>query len=159
MILVTLGTQDKSFKRLLEALERQIYSGNINDKVIVQAGYTKFESDKMEIFDLIPREELNKLVKKCDLLITHGGVGSILTGLKNNKKIIAAARLKEYKEHTNNHQTQILENLKKEGYILVLDDFDKLNKLLEEIDNFKPKKFKSNTNKFTKIIEDYINNN
>lgn len=159
MILVTLGTQDKSFKRLLDAIEREILSGNIKDKVIVQAGYTKYESNNMEIFDLIPREELNKLIKECDLLITHGGVGSILNGLKNNKKVIAAARLKEYKEHTNNHQLQILDNLKKEGYILVLENFDKLNELLLEVNNFKPKNFKSNTNKIIKIVEDFIDNN
>ena len=159
MILVTLGTQDKSFKRLLDAIEREILSGNIKDKVIVQAGYTKYESNNMEIFDLIPREELNKLIKECDLLITHGGVGSILNGLKNNKKVIAAARLKEYKEHTNNHQTQILDNLKKEGYILVLEDFNKLNDLLLEVNTFKPKNFKSNTNKIIKIVEDFIDNN
>jgi len=159
MILVTLGTQDKSFKRLLDAIEREILNGNIKDKVIVQAGYTKYESNNMEIFDLIPREELNKLIKECDLLITHGGVGSILNGLKNNKKVIAAARLKEYKEHTNNHQLQILENLKKEGYILVLEDFDKLNELLLEVNTFKPKKFKSNTNKIIKIVENFIDNN
>ena len=159
MILVTLGTQDKSFKRLLDAIEREILSDNIKDKVIVQAGYTKYESNNMEIFDLIPREELNKLIKECDLLITHGGVGSILNGLKNNKKVIAAARLKEYKEHTNNHQTQILDNLKKEGYILVLEDFNKLNDLLLEVNTFKPKKFKSNTNKIIKIVDDFIDNN
>ena len=159
MILVTLGTQDKSFKRLLDAIEKEISSGNIKDKVIVQAGYTKYESNNMEIFDLIPREEFNKLIKECDFLITHGGVGSILNGLKNNKKVIAAARLKEYKEHTNNHQLQILDNLKKEGYILVLEDFDKLNELLLEVNNFKPKKFKSNTNKIIKIVENFIDNN
>ena len=40
MILVTLGTQDKSFKRLLDAIQKQIDLGNIKDKVIVQAGCT-----------------------------------------------------------------------------------------------------------------------
>lgn len=159
MILVTLGTQDKSFTRLLDAIEREIINGTITDKVIVQAGFTKYISNNMEIFDLIPREELNKLIQECDLLITHGGVGSILTGLKNNKKIIAAARLKEYKEHTNNHQTQVLDNLKKNGYILVLEDFNKLDELLLESNNFKPKKFKSNTNKMIKLIENFIDNN
>ena len=34
MILVTLGTQDKSFKRLLEAIDKQISLGNINDEII-----------------------------------------------------------------------------------------------------------------------------
>ena len=52
MILVTLGTQDKSFVRLLKAIDREIKKGNIKEKVIVQAGYTKYNSKNMEIFDL-----------------------------------------------------------------------------------------------------------
>ena len=41
MILVTLGTQDKSFSRLLEQIDKEIKKGNIKEKVIVQAGCTK----------------------------------------------------------------------------------------------------------------------
>ena len=39
MILVLLGTQDKSFKRLLDKVEEQINLGNIKEKIVVQAGY------------------------------------------------------------------------------------------------------------------------
>ena len=156
MILVTLGTQDKSFKRLLEAIDRQVELGNIKDKIVVQAGCTKYESKNMEIFDLIPMEKFDDLIKSCDLLITHGGVGSIITGLKNNKKVIAAARLFKYKEHTNDHQLQIIENFSNDGYILSLDNFDELDKILEKAKKFKPKKYVSNTDKMIKIIEDYI---
>ena len=42
MILVSLGTQDREFTRLLQAIEREIINGNIKEKVIVQAGETKF---------------------------------------------------------------------------------------------------------------------
>ena len=156
MILVTLGTQDKSFKRLLEAIDKQVELGNIKDKIVVQAGCTKYESKNMEIFDLIPMEKFDDLIKSCDLLITHGGVGSIITGLKNDKKVIAAARLEKYKEHTNDHQLQIIENFSNDGYILGLDNFDELDKVLEKIKKFKPKKYISNTNKMIKIIEDFI---
>ena len=45
MILVTLGTQDKPFTRLLDAVLREIEKGNIKDEVIVQAGCTKYETD------------------------------------------------------------------------------------------------------------------
>ena len=85
MILVILGTQDKPFTRLLKAIQKQIDKGNIKQKVVVQAGCTKFESKDMEIFDLIPTDEFNKLVKEADLIITHGGVGSILKELKTIK--------------------------------------------------------------------------
>lgn len=158
MILVTLGTQDKKFYRLLEAIETQILNGNIKEEVIVQAGYSSdFKSKNMKIFDLIDMDEFDKLIEKCNILITHGGVGSITTGLRNDKVVIAAARLKKYGEHTNDHQLQIIENFSNEGYILNLNSFDELDKILKESKKFKSKKYKSNTNKFIKLIEKEIN--
>ena len=89
MILVTLGTQDKSFKRLLKAIDNEIKNKNIKEKVIVQAGYTKYKTDNMEIFDYCSSEELDKLMKDAKLIITHGGVGSILGALKYDKPVMA----------------------------------------------------------------------
>ncbi len=161
MILVTLGTQDKQFVRLLKAIDQEIEKGNIKEKVIVQAGFTvdKYQTKNMEMFDLLDREEFNKLVNECSLLITHGGVGSILTGLKANKKIIACPRLFKYKEHMNNHQVQIINEFEKAGYILGYNENDKLSDILKKSHKFKPKKYVSNTDKFIKIIEDFIENN
>ena len=156
MIFVTLGTQDKNFDRLLIAIDKEIKKGNIKEKVIVQAGTTDFKSDDMEIFDLISKEEFEKLMSKCDLLITHGGVGSIVTGLKLNKKIIAVPRLKKFNDNTNDHQVQIVENFDKAGYIVGVMDLDKLDEGLERIKKFKPKKFKSNTENMIKLIDKYI---
>ena len=64
MILVTLGTQDKSFTRLLDAIQKQIDLGNIKDKVIVQAGCTKYNSKDMQILDLIPYDEFEEYKEK-----------------------------------------------------------------------------------------------
>lgn len=156
LILVTLGTQDKKFSRLLEAVQKQIDLGNIKDKVIVQAGCTSFQSKDMEVFDLIPMDRFAELIKECNLLITHGGVGSIIEGLKNSKVVIAAPRLKKYKEHTNDHQLQIIENFSEEGFILPLYDFDKLDEILIKSKKFIPKKYISNTSKFLSLIEKQI---
>lgn len=159
MILVTLGTQDKSFSRLLDAVQKQIDKGNIKEKVIVQAGCTKYNSKDMEILDLIPYDQFEEYIKNCRILITHGGVGSIITGLKNNKIVIAAARLKKYKEHTNDHQLQIIKNFSKAGYILDLEDFDSLGNILKQSENFKPQKYLSNTKNMINLITDYIDKN
>ncbi len=48
MILVLLGTQNNSFHRLLEKMDELINKGIINEKVIVQSGYTNYESKKYE---------------------------------------------------------------------------------------------------------------
>jgi Uncharacterized conserved protein len=158
MILVTLGTQDKSFIRLLEAVDNAIKKGAIKEKVVVQAGYTKYDSKNMELFDYIPANKFEELVKECDLLITHGGVGSILTGVTNDKKVIVAARLSEYGEHVNDHQLQIVEEFVNAGYVLELKDFKKLDKLINQISKFKPKKFIKGSHNMINLIEGYIDN-
>lgn len=159
MILITLGTQDKQFTRLLDMVQKEIDNGNIKDKVVVQAGHTKFKSKDMEIFDLIDRDKFSDLISKCDILITHGGVGSIITGLNNNKKVIVVPRLAKYDEHMNDHQIQITSNFSKKGYILPLYEDDSLKKILEKVKTFNPKKFKSNTENMIKLISDFIDNN
>lgn len=156
MILVVLGTQDKDFSRLLKAVDKEIENGTIKDKVIVQAGQTKYESSNMEIFDLIPAPEFEKLLDKADLIITHGGAGSILSAIKKGKKVIAAARLSKYGEHHNDHQKQIIKEFSDLGYILELRDFKKLGKIIEKSKTFKPKKFESNTKNMVKLLQDYM---
>ncbi len=156
MILVTLGTQDKDFSRLLVAIDNEIKKGNIKEKVVVQAGCTNYTSDRMEIFDLVPPEKLNRLIDQSRLVITHGGVGSILSAIKKGKIVIAAPRLKKYGEHVNDHQKQIVKEFSEDGYILELRDFNKLGKMLEKAKSFRPKKFQSNTQNMVFLIDSYI---
>lgn len=174
MILVLLGTQNNSFNRLLEEIEKNIDAGNITEKVVVQAGFTKYESNKMEIFDMIPQEELEKLIKEASLVITHGGVGSIMSAVKQGKKVIAVPRLKKYGEHVNDHQLEIIETFKKQGIIIGINDVCKLAQALKEAETFEINSTDFNNaqkneltnqytkslneNKIIKIIDDFIQN-
>jgi len=156
MILVLLGTQDKPFSRILNAIQKEIDAKNITEEVIVQAGITKFESKNMEIFSLIANAKYQKLLDKADLVITHGGVGSIIDAIKKNKKVIAVPRLKEYGEHVNNHQLEIINHFKEKKYIIALDDVADLIKKIKQAKKFKPEKYKRNTKNIIKLIDDFI---
>lgn len=156
MILVILGTQDKPFTRLLKAIDKEIKNGNIKEKVMVQAGYTKYKSKNMEIFDFVSNDKLLELIDNANIIITHGGVGSILESIKADKKIIAIARLKKYGEHVNDHQKQIIENFKNLDYLIELNDLKDLVDTISKIKKFKPKKYTSNTNNMVKLLENYI---
>lgn len=158
LIFITLGTQDKPFTRLLEVIEREIINGNITDEVIVQAGYTRYRSDKMQIFSLFPQENFVHYMEKADLIITHGGVGSIITALQKGKKVIATPRLAKYGEHVNDHQLQIIKCFEEKNYILPLYDFDKMNEVLEKSKEFVPSRFESNRDCFLKFVEKLIDN-
>ena len=156
MILVTLGTQDKDFSRLIKAVEQYVIKNKIKEKVIVQAGHTKYNSEYLEILDFVDMNKFNELIGNCSILITHGGVGSILAGINNGKKVIAAARLKKYKEHTNDHQKQIIKELVKDEYIVELKNFNKLELAIKDVKKLKVKKYVSNTNNMINLIESYI---
>lgn len=156
MILVMLGTQNNSFHRLLEEIDGLIKEGIIQDKVIVQAGYTKYDSNNMKILTLISKEELEKLQEQADLIITHGGVGSIMTSMEKGKIIIAIPRLHKYGEHVNDHQKEIVEKFAKAGSIIGINDVKELKNAIKKVKDFEPKTYEKNNSKMLKIIEDFI---
>lgn len=160
MILVTVGTQDKQFKRLFSEVERLIKIGKINESVIAQIGNTKFTTDlnpsKMKLIKFTNPMEMEDLMNNASFIITHGGVASIIEGLNHGKKIIAVPRLKKYKEHVNDHQLQIIENFRKSGFIIGICGVNELEDTLEKVNDFVPKKYISNNKKFVEKLEETI---
>ncbi len=153
MILVTLGTQNQLFYRCLDQRENISLKGEI----VVQAGGSiDYKSKKMKMLSFINYEEMEEYIKRADLIITHGGTGSILLPLQHNKKVIACARLSKYKEHINDHQCELVSIFDKEGYILELHDMENLDDVLKKVKKFKPKKYVSNTEHFIKCLQNEI---
>ena len=149
MILVTLGTQKQKFYRLLEAVDNL----KTDEEIIVQAGGSSdYKSDKMKIFDFISYDEMGKYIDEADLIITHGGTGSIIMPLQKGKKVIAAPRLEKYGEHINDHQKEIVNVFSDEKHILAFNDGDDLQKIYEKSKKFKPIPYKSNTKNFIKKL-------
>lgn len=157
MILVTLGTQDKQFPRLLEAVQKAIDAGTITDRVVVQAGHTVFEGHGMEVFSFIPTDQFAQYLEQADMIITHGGVGTIMTALKEKKIILGAARLTEYGEHQNDHQIQLLEAFDQAGYLIYMKDLSDITPYLEKARRFEPREYVSNTSAFVSKLEEWIN--
>ena len=157
MIFVTVGTQDKEFGRLLKTVDNLIENNIIKDEVIAQIGCTKFKSKNIKTYKYMSNKKINKLISESKYVICHGGVGTIIDSLNANKKVIAVARLKEYKEHVNDHQLEIVSEFANLNYIL--DGTYDLEGAILKLKDFKPSKYKSNNENFIKLIEDYIDNN
>ena len=157
MVLVLLGTQNNDFSRLLKEVERNIDIGNIKEEVIVQAGFTKYKSDKMKVFNMIPKNNLKKLVEQADLIITHAGVGSIEMSLEKNKKVIAVPRLKKFGEHVNDHQKDIEKRFNEKGFLIGIDNVSDLGQAITEAKTFKPVKYHNRQdNQIINVIKTYI---
>lgn len=155
MILVTVGTQDKSFKRLINEVDNLVKNKVIKDEVVIQTGYTEYNGS-INHFAFTSQDELDELVKKCDILITHAGVGSIFKGLEYGKKVIAVPRLKKYHEHVNNHQLDISKNFEEAGYIMVVNDMIDLGKTIKNIKKFVPKKLEIDNQELINTVEEFI---
>lgn len=154
-IFVMFGTQDKRFDRLLNAILNSRFV-NEND-VYVQLGYTKGEYNKIKAREYYSEEELNEQISLADLIITHAGVGAIVSALKQKKRIIVVPRLGKYKEQNNDHQIQIMERYSKLGYIIPCVDLDKLDDLVIKSKDFIPKDYISDKQGIIDEIESFIN--
>ena len=152
MIFVILGTHELEFKRLLEYLEKM----NINEEVVIQSGNTHFNSNKYKIIPFLDPNEFKDYIEKSDLVITHGGVGSILTGLRYKKKVITMPRLSKYKEHNDDHQLEICNKLSKDGYTINCTDYESLEKAIKNYKNIELKPYKFDNSKLINFISKTI---
>lgn len=144
MIFVTIGTQDKPFLRLLEAVRTLKNNGKIREEIVVQNGTTPFKDSTMTIIPFMDMNTFNDYLNRCDLLITHGGVGTIMNALRLNKTIIAVPRRVAYGEHENDHQLQIIDTFAKAKHLIGCMDPDGLEDAIHKAKDFKPLPWQSN---------------
>ena len=150
MILVTVGTHNEPFDRLLKEVDRLIESGEIRDKVIAQIGYSQYKPKNYQYFKFTSWQKILRLNKKVTVVVTHGGSGNLIIASHFNKPIVAVPRMKHFGEHINNHQLQLVKELEKEGRVIAVYDIRQLAKSLRKAKLLKVKK--RSTEKEKKII-------
>lgn len=151
MIFVTLGSQKFQFNRLLRALDEL----TLDEKIFAQTGYSDYQPKNYEYKEFLDRVEFSLMMDKSDIVITHGGTGAIMSALKKEKKVIAVPRLAKYGEHVDDHQLQLIEQFKDLDLICSCENMD-LENALKTVRNHEYKKYKSNTEKIIKSLEDFI---
>lgn len=157
MIFVTLGSQKFQFNRLLKEIDRLIEEKKICEEVFAQIGYSDYKPKNYNYKEFLDREEFSQIMSKCDNVITHAGTGAIIGALKNEKKVIAVPRLKEFGEHVDNHQVQIVTQFKEMNLIIGLKDISNMESSLIELENKSVSPYISNTDRIIGSIEEYIN--
>ncbi|MCH4890651.1 beta(1,3)galactosyltransferase EpsH [Acidaminobacter sp. JC074] len=156
MIFICLGTQIFQFNRLLIEVDKLIEEGVINEKVFAQVGKSDYTPINYDYVDYLDPDEYSLRVEESDLVITHGGTGAIVTALKANKKVIALPRLSKYEEHSDDHQTQIVEYFSNKNFILSVNEVSELVHAIKKMScDFECKQF-AGTGRILRIIKDYI---
>ena len=121
MIFVALGTQKFQFNRLLQMIDQLLDEGKIKETVFAQIGNSDYRPKNYKYASFLDKNEFEDRIRNSNLLITHSGVATIITGIKNNKKVIVVPRLAKYGEHVDDHQVQIAQSFSKQNYVMMYD--------------------------------------
>jgi len=153
LILVTVGTA-RDFSRLIKKIDE--IGRKINEKIIIQRGNTKYMPKNCVYFDFTTREKFENYVKKANIVVTHGGVGSIITSLNFGKPTIVVPRREKYNEHKNDHQMDIAKELGREGKVLACYDIRNLKKKIDGARKIRRVKKRKDVLKIEKTLERFI---
>jgi len=151
MIFVTVGTHTKGFERLLKEIDRLVGENEIEDEFFVETGESKYKPENYNYTNLLPFEKYKEMISKADIVISHGGLGSVIDVLKKNKKLIVVPRKREFDEHVDDHQLQIASVLEKNNRAIAVYDMKDLGLAIKRAK--KTKKLKKNLSQENKIVE------
>ena len=154
LIFVTLGTQKFQMNRLMKAVDE--LAQEMDEEIIIQSGNSTYKPEHCTAQAFMSSEEYKNKIESCSLLITHAGVGTIITGLNAHKPVIVVPRLASMNEHVDDHQTEIAEAMEKQGYVLRCDDVSRLKEYVEKAGEFDFKPYKQQGGNIEEIIEDFI---
>lgn len=158
MVFVAVGTQKFPFDRLLMEMDKIVEKKGLNEKIFAQTGYSNFIPTNYEFKNFLGNDEFYQYVSQCDILITHSGVATIMTGLKMNKRVIVVPRYSCFGEHVDNHQLEIAQAFSEKNFVLLCDDINKLEELINKVRMHKFDKYISKRELMIKTIETYLNN-
>lgn len=159
MIFIILGSQKFQFNRLLKAVDDLIESGVITEEVFAQVGYSDYIPRNFKYEKFFDRKELSDFIHKSDIIITHGGSGSIVGAVKSRKKTIAVPRKAQYNEHVDDHQIQIIQQFTRQNLICACEDCEQLEAALDMVRKTEYESYQSNTEDIINSIRNFIDNN
>ena len=156
MIFVAVGTQKFPFDRLLKNIDELIESGKITEEVFAQIGNSDYVPKHYNYTTFMTKEAFDDTVEKSSLVITHSGVGTIISALTRRTPIIVCPRLAKYGEHVDDHQLEIARYFSKMKYIIMCNEEDSLSDLIDVSKNYEFAEYKSQKAKAISIIREYL---
>lgn len=156
MIMVVCGTQKFPLNRMLEELDRLIEQGRLTQEVFAQIGHSTYEPKRYCWTRFMTGAEFEEKIGACDLLLTHSGVGTILSGKKLDKPVLVYPRSTQYGEHVDDHQWQIAREFGKRELVLVCEDRDVLAERIAQCPSFRFHSISMGKNVQVDVIRDYL---
>jgi UDP-N-acetylglucosamine transferase subunit ALG13 len=130
LIFVTFGTDGHRFDRALDVIEPLA----VANRIVVQCGATPSRPDwpNTDWFEFVEYERQLDLMRTADGVITHAGVGSIMSALAVGVRPVVIARRAALEEHVDDHQLQIAAELEAQGLVIPVLDTDQVRRAITD---------------------------
>jgi len=120
MILVTVGTHDQGFERLVKAMDE--YAAGTEERVVIQRGTTTYEPQHAEYFQFTSYEEMQALTARARVVVCHAAAGAIILALRCGVPLVVVPRLRQHNEHFDDHQRELAQALGDSGRVVAVRD-------------------------------------
>jgi len=130
MIFVTTGTQEP-FDRLVAFIDA--WSRSVDEELIVQATVKEYQPQHIKLTPFLDPQRFNTYFKQARFIISHAGMGTIISSLKEEKVVIVIPRLVAKGEHRNDHQMATAKKMKALGYVRVAFTLEELRDMLKDL--------------------------
>ncbi|MHC4159171.1 MAG: glycosyltransferase [Planctomycetota bacterium] len=144
MIFLTVGTQFP-FDRLVEAVDRAVDYGLIDEDIFAQIGESAYQPHNFEAVRFMDKRVFDQRLQNASGVISHAGIGIITLALDNNKPLLVMPRLKRHGEVVNDHQVAIAKKLAQLGYVLAASNVEHLQANMKKLATFVPRKRTTNS--------------
>jgi UDP-N-acetylglucosamine transferase subunit ALG13 len=121
MIVVTIGTNEQPFDRLIRAA-RALDS----DELLVQYGSSREPHGRGEWVEFLSFDELAERAREARAVVCHAGVGSIMLARRCGHTPIVMPRRHHLGEAVDDHQLFLAKRLAKSGIVTLVEDEQEL---------------------------------
>lgn len=121
------------FDRLVASVGALKSGGAIPESVLIQTGVGGLVVEGAETVETMPFDQMLATLREADLVVCHGGTGSLITALREGCRVVAMPRLFALGEHYDDHQEEITEAFCARGLIAVAKSQEELAIALSEV--------------------------
>lgn len=161
MIFVTVGTHEQQFNRLIKAIDNYALKYKISkNEIVIQTGYSDYKPIYCNSKRMFSVDEMKYYYENANIIISHGGPGSMFVPWKLGKKVIAVPRQKEYGEHIDNHQVYFCKAMHDQGKLVSIVNIEELEDIINNFLSLEEKnnQYIPNTTNFIKKFRQEIDN-
>ncbi len=156
MIFVAVGTQKFPFDRLLIKLDELVALGDIEEEVYAQIGNATYIPKNYKYERFMTKDDFTEKINRCNILVTHSGVATIIAGLQMKKPTVVIPRMERYGEHVDNHQFEIAKSFAELNYVLICEKEEELGSIISKAYTHQFSSYQSNRQNVINVIRQYI---